>query len=249
LEQIERASLRLVCQAIHDFRETAAEIFAHERDLPQDFGEDVTREALDRMGVSRIDQRIFGKIDYKRARYVFHPDYALRQALLVDSKAEKVAGASTATLQTAQTSLRIRHIRSGQAVDEPGKLPPIISAPAGDFLTTTVFVKYNYRTVNLATGQADEGASETEEDDEERTALDGPVSNELVNITVAALPSIFLQDRYNPTAQDTIWRVGRNAPSRGEPFRVRLVFSMLKAKTRWRVQNIEMAPAPFAWDE
>ncbi|MBV9034482.1 MAG: SfiI family type II restriction endonuclease [Acidobacteriaceae bacterium] len=86
LEEIEKASLRLVVQAILDFRETAVEIFHKEKDLPQDMAEDVTREALDRMGVSRIDERLFGKIDYKRARYVFAPEYAVRQALFVDSK-------------------------------------------------------------------------------------------------------------------------------------------------------------------
>ena len=53
LEEIEKASARLVTQAIVDFRGTAGELFANERDLPQDFGEDITREALDEMGVSR----------------------------------------------------------------------------------------------------------------------------------------------------------------------------------------------------
>jgi len=47
LEEIERASMRLVTQAIYDFRKTAAEIFEKERDLVQDIGEDITREALD----------------------------------------------------------------------------------------------------------------------------------------------------------------------------------------------------------
>src|SRR5436309_16071605 len=103
LEEIEKASMRLVTQAVYEFRLTAAEIFAREKDLAQDIAEDITREALDRLGVSRMDLRLFGKIDYKRARYVFHPEYAVRQALFVDSKAEKESG--TATLQTAQTSL------------------------------------------------------------------------------------------------------------------------------------------------
>jgi hypothetical protein len=103
LEEIEKASLRLVTQALVGFRRDAAEIFSNERDKAQDVAEDITREALDRMGVSRIDQRIFGKMDYKRARFVFHPEYAVRQALLVDSKAEE-GDIATATLQTAQTS-------------------------------------------------------------------------------------------------------------------------------------------------
>lgn len=221
LEGIEKGSLRLVTQALYDFREEAAEIFHQESDLVADIGEDITREALDRIGMSRIPVRLFGKMDYKRARYVFNRDYAIRQALFVDSKAEKVAGQATATLQTAQTSLRIRHVRQRQAVDVPGKLPPVITTEAGKYLTTTIFVKYTYQELRKG--------------------------NQLSRITVAALPNGMLQARYNPTAHDTIWRAGRNAPSRGEDFRVRLVFTLLKKKAVWRVQTVPMSPAPFRW--
>ena len=63
LEAVEKATLRLVVQAIHDFnlREHADDIFAHEPDLVQDIAEDVTREALDRLGASVIPVRLFGK--------------------------------------------------------------------------------------------------------------------------------------------------------------------------------------------
>jgi len=223
LEGIEKGSVRLVAQALFDFRSTAAEIFRRERDLEADIGEDITREALDRIGVSKIEVRLFGKMDYKRARYVFNKDYAVRQALFVDSKAEKIAGQATATLQTAQTSMRIRHVRAGIEVDEPGKLPPVIETEAGRCLTTTIFVKCNY--------------------EESRHA------NRLSSITVAGLPNGMLQDRYNPNPQETIWRAGRNAPTRGEPFRVRLVFELLKRKARWRVQVIPMHPKPFDWED
>src|SRR5438874_9191539 len=139
LEEIEKASTRLVTQAVFEFRNEAAEIFARQSDKPQDVAEDLTREALDRLGVSRMDSRLPGNIDYKRARYVFHPDYAIRQALLVDSKAEKES--LTATLQTAQTSLRIRHhLSSGGQVDEPGGLPPIAESDRGNCITTSVIV-------------------------------------------------------------------------------------------------------------
>ncbi len=52
LEQIEKATLRMVTQAIYDFRNEAREFFVHEPDLVADIGEDVTREAMDRMGTS-----------------------------------------------------------------------------------------------------------------------------------------------------------------------------------------------------
>jgi len=224
IEEIEKATVRLVTQAVFDFRTEAAEIFSQEKDLAGDIGEDLTREALDRMGVSRIPIRLFGKIDYKRARYVFHPEYSVKQALFVDSKAEKISGESTATIQTAQTSMRIRHIRDRRTTDEPGTLPVIVEREGENLLTTTIFVKYNYS--------------------EEKAG-----GNRLHSITIACIPNGLLQDQYNPTAEDTIWRTGRNAPSRGEPFRARLMFSALKAKANWRVQKILLHPQEsFTWE-
>lgn len=223
LEGIEKGTVRLVAQAVFSFSEEAQKIFRHEKDLAGDIGEDITREAMDRVGVSRVDERLFGKIDYKRARYIFNNEYAIKQALFVDSKAEKVSGRDTATIQTSQTSLRIRLIRAGSPVDERGKLPVALETKSSKYLTTTVFVKYNYNVVR------------------ER--------NNLVSIIVAGLPNGMLQEKYNPSPENTIWRTGRDSPLRGEAFRVRLVFALLKEKQRWRVQNIPMPPEEFKWDE
>ena len=224
IESIEKATLRLVAQAVYDFRESANEIFLGERDLVADIGEDITREALDRLGTSTIPVRLFGKIDYKRARYIFHPEYSARQALFVDSKAERVAGANTATIQLSQTSLRVRQNRAGQEFDEPGSLPTIIESQGDSLLTTRIFVKYNYRTRGNR--------------------------NDLVSISLVALPNGLLQDRYNPNAADTFWRVGRNAPSRGEAFRARIGLLALKSKANWRVQQIQLTPElTYHWDD
>jgi hypothetical protein len=224
LENIEKATLRLVVQAIYDFRHTAEQIFLEEQDLVADIGEDITREALDRLGMSIIPVRLFGKIDYKRARYVFHPEHSIRQALFVDSKAEKVEGARTATIQTAQTSMKIRQRRGGVSIEESGGLPVVIERERNSFLTTTVFVKYNYKTSPGNT-------------------------NELANICMACLPNGMLQERYNPSVDDTFWLAGRNAPSRGEPFRVRIGLDQLKQKANWRVQYIQITPTPeYIWD-
>lgn len=223
LEEIEKATLRLVTQAAFDYREAALEIFREEGDLVSDIGEDITREALDRLGMPRIDQRLFGKVDYKRACYLFHPDYAIKQALFVDSKAEKVSGQGTATLQISQLSMVVRQVRFGQEVNVPGKMPVVITLRGESYLTTTLFIKYNY--------------------DKEASG-----DKILKSIIVAAVPNGMLQDRYNPTPNDTIWIAGRNAPSLGEEFRVRLSFSRLKRKARWRVQTIPMPPQQFQWD-
>lgn len=220
LEEIERASLRLVTQALVDFRTEAKQIFSNESDLQADIGEDITREALDTMGVSKIPQRLSGKMDYKRARYLFHPDYAIRQALLVDSKAEKTA--HVARVQTSQTSMRIRQVRAHQAVDVQGELPTSLVLGGQSFLTTTIFVKFFYE-------ELDEG-------------------NNLRMTRVACLPNGMLQDRYNPSAEDTIWVAGANAPTLGEEFRTRLSFSRLREKAEWRVQDIPINPeGPFVW--
>ena len=227
IEQVEKATLRMVAQAIYDFRADAIEIFAGESDLVADIGEDITREALDRQGMPSIPVRLFGKIDYKRATYLFHPDYAVRQALFVDSKAEKTAGARTATIQTSQTSMRIRQVRQGQSVDVAGDMDSIATVREGEYLTTTIFVKYNYS----------------------ENAGNAP-PNRLESISILCLPNGLLQDRYNPTANDTIWRAGRNAPTRGEAFRVRINLIALKGKANWRVQSITANPAqPFVWED
>lgn len=226
IEEIEKASVRFVTQALVEFRDSARQIFAEENDLPGDIAEDITREALDRIGMSKIDVRLYGKIDYKKARYYFHPEYAVKQALFVDSKAEK-DDPHTATIQTAQTSMRIMFYRGrGEhiPVDEQGTLSRIVEKEGDRFLTTTIFVKYNYE------------------------ITDGGRNN-LINIVIAGVPNGMLQTYYNPNADDTIWRVGRHAESLGEAFRVRLVFQKLEDKRRWRVQTIPMPPAPFAWQE
>lgn len=222
LEEIEKVSLRLVTQAIYDYRITAQEIFREESDLVADIGEDITREAVESLGMPKIDQRLFGKVDYKRACYLFHPDYALKQALFVESKAEKVSGQGTATLQTSQLSMVVRQVRFDRDVEVQGKLPTILTLKGETYLTTTLFVKYNYQEQNG--------------------------TNTLESITVAAVPNGMLQDRYNPTTQDTIWIAGRNAPTLGEEFRVRLSFSRLKQKANWRVQKIFLLPEGFHWD-
>lgn len=223
LEEIEKASLRLVVQAIYEYRTVAEETFREESDLVADIGEDITREALDRLGMSKIDRRIFGKVDYKRARYVFHPEYSIKQALFIDSKAEKISGQGTATLQTSQFSLSVRQIRFNQNLEVAGKLPAILNLKNEAYITTTLFVKYNYQ--------------------------EAEARNSLKSITIAALPNGILQELYNSDVNDTIFVAGRNAPTLGEEFRVRLSFARLKAKANWRVQQISMPPNNFVWDE
>jgi hypothetical protein len=212
IESIEKASTRFVSQAIELFRAEAQDIFAHENDLQGDIGEDITAEALDSLGMSRMAHRVFGKMDYKRARYIFEPEYAVRQVLLVDSKAERTGG--VARVQTSQTSMAIRQVRARQELNVQGTVPRVAILQDVPFITTTIFVKYVYDR---------EGGT-----------------NSLTKIIIACVPNGFLQGLYNPTPQDTIWVSGPNAPTLGEAFRTRLSFSRLKQKRTWRVQEISI---------
>jgi hypothetical protein len=221
IEDFEKSSLRFVTQALELFRDDAIQIFHEARDLQADVGEDITGEALDSLGMSRMAQRVFGKMDYKRARYIFEPEYAIRQILLVDSKTEKTG--PVARIQTSQTSMRIRQVRGGQEIDIGGTIPKVAGLGGFPFLTTTIFVKYEYRHSSGA--------------------------NRLKVIRTACIPNGILQNFYNPTSQDTIWVAGPNAPTRGEEFRTRLHFARLKRKRNCRVQSILIdPPAPFVWD-
>jgi hypothetical protein len=212
IERIERLTMRWLFQAVVDFGAEPVTIFRNSPDAVKDVAEDVTREVLDRLAGYNIQQRVFGNVDYKRARYIILPDQVIRQALFVDSKAEK--SPTSARLQMSEISMRVRQICQGAAVDLPGKILPIQRFDGEEFLTTTMLLHYRY----------------TQEDQQYKYALH--------RLTLCAIPNGHLQSRYNPTAEDTIWLAGPHAPKRGEEFRVRLGFERLAKKAAWRVQQI-----------
>ncbi|MFN4148208.1 MAG: SfiI family type II restriction endonuclease [Rhodocyclaceae bacterium] len=231
IESIERTSLRSLWLAARDFSLDAWEYFRQSQDDPKDIAEDITREMLDRLGGFQIPQRLFGNVDYRKARYVIHPELAIRQALFVDSKAEKQR--SSATLQMSQTSLSVRQLRNDAATDVPGLLAPIQEYQGQRYLTTTLLAHYHYRAAEGNDGR------------------DRPPYR-LLALTLVALPNGLLQERYNPDQSDTIWIVGRDAPSRNEAFRARLSFNRLREKARWRVQSgvfDEEGRLEMTWEE
>lgn len=213
METLEETSFSMVTQALTDYASQAVGIFKEEVDQPQDIAEDVTREAIELMGLPQIHLRLYGKVDIKKAVYVFLPQ-AIPVALMIDAKAEKPSGSGTATIQMSQTSMRVIMWRQGVAIDEAGKLPSFIERDGRSLYVVTVFAKYIYDVVDNA---------------------------HILKRTIAAcLPNGLLQERYNPSENDTIWRVGRNAPTLGEDFRVRISFADLRSKASWRVQDIEI---------
>ncbi len=212
IEEVEKSCLRLVVRAISDFYVHAAKIFLEETDLASDVAEDVTREAMETLGMSRAHIRLYGKVDYKRAAVIFLPDREINVALMIDSKAEK--DGNTATIQMSQTSMQIRQLRDRAVVAVDGLLPVVIKRGDVDMQTITIVVKYFY--------------------------ADLPTGYQLKKVKIACIPSGAFQDKYNPSHdQDSIWLAGRNAPTLGEEFRVRLSFSRLAAKSPWRVVEIK----------
>ena len=213
LGRLEQTAMSLVVQALSDYRRQAVTIFREETDSPQDIAEDVTREAMDLMGVPGLNERLYGKVDFKKAIYIFLPT-AWPVALMLDSKAEKVNGDRTATIQMSQTSMRVRMRRSGRNVDVPGGLEQVITRGRRNLHVVTIIAKYAYE--ETAAGQ------------------------ELRRLITACVPNGLLQDRYNPSATDGIWSAGRDAPTLGEDFRVRVNYERLSAKASWRVQEIPL---------
>ena len=211
IEEIEELTLRWIFQAVLDFGMEAHEIFLNSPDSVKDIAEDITRELLDRLSGFNVPQRIYGNVDYKRARYIILPEKTVRQALFIDSKAEKEN--RSATIQMSQTSMWVRQRRSGSAIKEKGFLPEISEYGDKHYLTTTCLVHFMY-------------------DDEVGI-------HHLREVKITAIPNGKLQHKYNPTIDDGIWLAGRNAPTRGEDFRVRVSFAKLKQKASWRVQAIQ----------
>ncbi len=213
IERLEQTVMSLVVQALSDYKSEIVTIFAEETDKPQDIAEDVTREAIEKMGVSSIQDRLYGKVDVKKAIYVFLPN-PVPVALMLDAKAEKRNGERTATIQMSQTSMRVRLNRQGTALDEPGKLDQVIHRDQRSYHVVTVIAKFVYEDLNP--GQ------------------------KLLRIIVSCIPNGKLQNNYNPSADDTIWLVGRDAPTLGEDFRVRLNYRRLSEQAEWRVQEVSL---------
>lgn len=225
LEALEKSTLRMLSYSMHNILTLAADEFeAIMRsgqggaptsqgqtmgDRANYLGEDLTRMALDAIGLSKVPGgRLFGAIDYKVAALSFLPGFAVEQALFVDSKAEKNSF-NNCRVQVTQTSLEIRQIRAGRVLAVQGMVEKYWESAGHSYITTTNFVKYHYD---------DHG---------------------LKQVTVACVPHGYLQDKYNPTAQDGIWNVGPDSPALGEKFRTRLNFKLLQNKASWRVQRMK----------
>jgi len=226
IEDIEKLTLRWIFSAFVTYASEARKIFALSPDDVQDISEDITLETFGRFVGYPAEARVWSKVDFKRSQWVCLPDNLVRQALLVDTKAEKGA-VSNARLQIGQTSMQIRQINgSGDPIEERGALPECMNLEGKLYLTTTILIAYHY---------ADE-IDPIYRNVEDVTRI--PNNRILKEIIFSAIPNGLLQEKYNPSIDDGIWNVGPHSPARGEEFRTRLSFSKLKRKAPWRVQKI-----------
>ena len=143
MEHVEQTTFFMVLQALTDYVKTATILFREEVDQPQNIAKNVTREAMDAMGLPQLHERLYGKVNFKKAIYTFLPQ-AQPVALMLDAQAEKQHGDRTATIQMSQTSLRVKMQRGGQVTDERGHLEPFIQR--GDL---TLYVVTVLREVHL----------------------------------------------------------------------------------------------------
>lgn len=214
LEFVEQTAFSIVVTAIENYKNEIVKIFREEEDKPQDIAEDIVREAIEELGMSKIKERLYGKVDLKKSIYVFLPK-AVPVALMVDAKAEKHNGNRTATIQMSQTSMCVRVKKKNQQVNEKGGLDTEITRGNRTLYVVTMVVKFAYD--ELEDGHYD-----------------------IRKIILACIPSGRLQDRYNPDSNDTIWLMGRDSPQRGEDFRIRVSFDKLRNKAAWRVYEIPL---------
>ena len=142
IERLEEVTQSMVIQALSDYKDKAVEIFRNETDKAQDLAEDVTREAIDEMRLPRIDIRLYGKVDVKKAIYAFLPD-AIPVALMLDAKTEE-HNDTTATIQMGQTSMRVRMIQKKKPIGEAGLLTTTIESEGRALQTVTILAKYVY---------------------------------------------------------------------------------------------------------
>lgn len=214
IEAIEKLTMRWLFQAVSDMGTGPMEVFLRSPDDPDGIAEDVTREILDRLPGFNTSDRIYGDVDYRKSRYLLTPDLAIRQALFVDSKAN--LSPTDVRIQMTQLSIRVNQLRQGQPVSVAGTIDPIYKDDEGrNHISTTTFLHYHY----------------------EHIASDS--RHHLRSITILCVPNGLLQNRYNPSAQDSFWKVGPDSPTRGEKFRTRVNLKVLASKSGWRVQSFK----------
>lgn len=223
IEQIEKASLRAVTQAVQEYSREAKEIFDNTY-APSDnevivLAEDLVQYALEVAEFYPINRRYAGFIDYKRVRWMAMPFGLVPQAFLVDAKASTEN--TRDTLQRSQLPMDADFESNGtQYKMQAGVVPhleiPVFNGFPLKAIATSIFIHFYY----LKLGQDAE-----------------PYRN-LRSIFALCLPHARLKSTYNPSAAVTFFGQGKHSPARSEDPRIRVYFTKLRRMMPWRLQEL-----------
>lgn len=224
VEQLEKATLRVILQALQEYSLEAKQIFDRtEADSETEvivLAEDILQYALEVAELYPINKRYAGFIDYKRVRWFPTPFGLIPQALLVDAKASTENNRDT--LQKSQLPMDAEFMDSKGDVHKlsAGVLPHLdIQFDEGVIIgaiSTSILVHFYY---------------------ENKSELQG-CYRELKSIYVLALPHALLKSKYNPNPQKTFFGQGKHSPARGEAARIRVYFSRFREMCPWRFQEL-----------
>jgi hypothetical protein len=232
IELVEKISLRLAFQALVWFAPQAWDIFDRSPDDPQDIAEDVTREAIGVFKGFSINERLFGTIDFKQARWLPMPFGLVPQALMVDSKAKRAYENARLDLQMSQVSMDVLLESKKEPLQPLLKMAMDLRFEGGlvrKAITSVITAHYSYDIKPV-----------------------GQVGNRLQKIIVAAVPNGLLKERYSSSRERTVFGVGKQSSGRGEGPRVRIYYSTLRSFAVWRMQEIvfdELGHDRFDWKD
>lgn len=232
IEQLEKATLRVIVQALQEYSWEAKQIFdSTEAESETEvivLAEDILQYALEVAELYPINKRYAGFIDYKRVRWFPTPFGLIPQALLVDAKASTENNRDT--LQRSQLPMDAEFQDSSGKVHtlSAGVLPHLDIAFDGGVtlgaISTSILVHFYYENKALRPGSF----------------------RDLKSIFVLALPHARLKPKYNPNPLQTFFGQGKHSPARGEAARIRVYFNRFREMCPWRFQNLSYG-APDAY--
>ena len=224
IELMEKATLRVIVQAVQEYSKEAKEIFDNTAAPSQNevivLAEDLVQYALEVAEVYPINKRFAGFIDYKRVRWFPTSFGVFPQVFLVDAKASTENNRET--LQQSQLTMNADFMSNGRVVSLGAGVPPHMLVRTSDgqdlkAITTSGFIHFFYQDVSTTT----------------------PPYRNLKSIYVLALPHAVLKQRYNPDANTTFYGQGKHSPARGEAARIRVYFTRLRRMCPWRLQELK----------
>jgi hypothetical protein len=227
IEQLEKATLRVIVQALQEYSWEAKQIFdktaADSETEVIVLAEDILQYALEVAELYPINKRYAGFIDYKRVRWFPTPFGLIPQALLVDAKASTENNRDTLQRSQLPMDAEFRDAKGKAHTLSAGVLPHLEIVFDGDVvlgaISTSILVHFYYVNKSSEPG----------------------THRDLKSIFVLALPHARLKSKYNPSPDHTFFGQGKHSPARGEAARIRVYFSRFREMCPWRFQQLSFS--------